>query len=80
MYAITVDILAPRASRNDYDKRYTHSFLALSPRGYVVIVKDMPHPISERKSPLWWCAQVVRGPVSWPRHADFFVHQHTSGT
>lgn len=45
-----------------------------------MIVKGMARPTIERKSPLWWCAQVVRGPVSRPGHADFFVHQHTSGT
>ena len=47
MYAVTVTILAPTASRNDTIRGTPHPLLALSPRGgYVVIVKGMARPIS----------------------------------
>ena len=80
MYGVTVEILAPNSSWSRAMKRAPHSFLTHPPRGNVLIVKGMTHPISERKFLLWWCAQVVRGPVSRPGHADFPIFQRTSGT
>ena len=80
MYGVTVEILAPNSSWSRAMKRAPHSFLTPSPRGNVVIVRDVTYPISKRKFLLWWRAQVIRGPVSRPGHADFPIFQRTSGT
>lgn len=79
MYGVTMEILSPTESRSHAMRRAPHSFLT-PPQGNVVIVKGMAHLISECRSPLWRCAQVVRGLISRPGHADLFICQRTSGT